>query len=187
MEEPDLRVKSLTGCPDEVLLAIAEISTLECWKTQEMRKETLSTPELIRRGFILERHLRIDCEPACSREPEIRPDSAMADNPSSTLAGATSPADVTLELMAKIFRETAVLYLHTVLSGSNPGACRSMDATWRHTLNVHRGTRDHSDRGCHHPSVPSVAGLSPRPGPRISILFSGLLDRRPRPQGGTQV
>ncbi|KAI6155245.1 fungal-specific transcription factor domain-containing protein [Pisolithus tinctorius] len=124
-EELDTRVESLTGCPDEILLGIAEISSLECWKVQEMRKGTLSTRELIRRGDILERHLRTECEPACAPEADqtrLHPGSVMSGDPTTTgLPRTASPADVTRQLVAKIFRETALVYLYTVLNGSYPG------------------------------------------------------------------
>ncbi|KAI6042544.1 fungal-specific transcription factor domain-containing protein [Pisolithus marmoratus] len=122
LEELDTRVESLTACPDEILLGIAEISRLECWKTQEMRKATLSMRELIRRGDILERHLRVECESACAPEADqtrLHPGSVMSGDPG--LPRTASPPDVTRQLVAKIFRETALLYLYTVLSGSYPG------------------------------------------------------------------
>lgn len=126
LEELDTRVESLTACPDEILLGIAEISSLECWKVQEMRKGTLSMRELIRRGDILERHLRIECEPACAPETDqtrLHPGSAMSSDPTTTgLPRTASPADVARQLVAKIFRETALVYLYTVLNGSYPGA-----------------------------------------------------------------
>ncbi|KAI6168128.1 fungal-specific transcription factor domain-containing protein [Pisolithus thermaeus] len=125
LEELDTRVESLTACPDEIMLGIAEISSLECWKVQEMRKGTLSMRELIRRVDILERHLRIDCEPACALEADqtrLHPGSAMGGDPTATgLPRTASPADVARQLVAKIFRETALVYLHTVLNGSYPG------------------------------------------------------------------
>lgn len=124
LEELDTRVESLTACPDEILLGIAEISSLECWKVQEMRKGTLSMRELIRRGDILERHLRFECEPACTPETDqtrLHPGSAMSSDPTAAgLPRTASPADVARQLVAKIFRETALLYLYTVLNGSYP-------------------------------------------------------------------
>ncbi|KAI6123527.1 fungal-specific transcription factor domain-containing protein [Pisolithus croceorrhizus] len=119
LEELDTRVESLTACPDEIMLGIAEISSLECWKVQEMRKGTLSMRELIRRGDILERHLRIECEPACA--PEADQTRLHGDPTATGLPRTASPADVARQLVAKIFRETALAYLHTVLNGSYPG------------------------------------------------------------------
>lgn len=122
-EDWDLRVDSLTGCPDEVLLGIAEISTLSCWKIQEMRKGCLSMKELIRRGNIVESHLR-SCEPMYSRELDqtpLHPDLPV-DEDSNLKEIAVVPAVVdTRQLVAKVYREAALLYLHTILSDPVPG------------------------------------------------------------------
>lgn len=117
-EDSDLRVENLTGCPDEVLLGIAEISTLSCWKAQEMRKGCLSMKELIRRGNIVESHLR-SCEPMYSREPDqtpLHPDLPVGDDPN--LKGMPG---IPAQLVANIYREAALLYLHTILSDPIPG------------------------------------------------------------------
>lgn len=122
-EDSDLRVENLTGCPDEVLLGIAEISTLSCWKTQEMRKGCLSMKELIRRGNIVESHLR-SCEPICSREVDqtpLHPDIPLGeDSDLKGIPGIPAVAD-TRQLVANIYREAALLYLHTILSDPIPG------------------------------------------------------------------
>jgi len=120
-EELDTRAESLTGCPDEVLFGIAEISSLECWKAQEMRNGTLSMRELIRRGDVLERHLRADYA-RDTDQTTLHPESAMGDPNTAGHSGAMSQGDVTRKLVAGIFREAAIVYLHTVLSGSHPGA-----------------------------------------------------------------
>ncbi|KAF8558189.1 hypothetical protein OG21DRAFT_1589091 [Imleria badia] len=121
-EDWDLRVDSLTGCPDEVLLGIAEISTLSCWKAQEMRKGCLSMKELIRRGNIVESHLR-SCEPLYCREPDqtpLHPDLPVDEDNLKGMVGIPAVVD-TRQLVAKIYQETALLYLHTILSGPIPG------------------------------------------------------------------
>ncbi|KAL4072755.1 fungal-specific transcription factor domain-containing protein [Scleroderma yunnanense] len=124
VEELDTRVESLTGCPDEALLGIAEISSLECWKSQEFRNGTLSMKELIRRGDVLERHLRADNQSGYSQDVDqtrLHPESAMSDTSTTRHSGATSQVDVTRQVVASIFREAAIMYLHIVLSGANPG------------------------------------------------------------------
>lgn len=119
-EELDARSESLTGCPDEVLLGIAEISSLECWKAQEMRNGTLSMRELIRRGDVLESHLRADYV-RDTDQTTLHPESAMGDPNAAGHSGPMAQGDVTRKLVAGIFREAAIVYLHTVLSGSHPG------------------------------------------------------------------
>lgn len=130
-DESALRMDSLTGCPDEVLLGIAEIATLSCWKTQELRKGSLSMRELIRRGDVIDRHLRTQTETVLSAEGDQTPlhpelSSMVAEhgnvqNSPPGHAGTSLPADDTRRIVADIFREAAILYLHTVLSDPNPG------------------------------------------------------------------
>lgn len=124
IEEHDARVESLTGCPDEVLLGIAEVSSLECWKAQEIRNGTLSMRELIRRGDVLERHLRAD-HSRDTDQTRLHLESAMNDPSIAGHPGVTSQVDMTRQLMANIFREAAIVYLHIILSGSYPGALYS--------------------------------------------------------------
>ena len=45
-----VRMDLLMGCPDEVLLILAETADLAQWKRQERRLGTLSTRDLLRRG-----------------------------------------------------------------------------------------------------------------------------------------
>ncbi|KAG2146134.1 fungal-specific transcription factor domain-containing protein [Suillus bovinus] len=130
-DEPALRVDSLTGCPDEVLLGIVEIATLLCWKMQELRNGSLSMRELIRRGDVIERHLRTQTEPVLSAEADQTPlhpelssmaiENGNVQNSPAGHAGTPLPADDTRRIVADIFREATILYLHTVLSEPNPG------------------------------------------------------------------
>jgi hypothetical protein len=136
----DLRLESLTGCPDEALLAIAEASALAHWKLQESRSGCLSVRELVRRGDNIEQQLRrnSDTQPGYSdvtqlplRPPKLLPLSLgqMAIRPSITsvdsLVVSSPPVpflDESLrQSVAEIFRESALLYLYTVLSGPYPG------------------------------------------------------------------
>ena len=100
---------AMTGCPDEAMLAIAEVSSLAHWKASQLRNNCLSYPELIRRGTAIEQQLR-----RLSDAPQPRLHST---------AGVTQqPTDEERSLIiARIFRESANLYLHTVLSNSTPG------------------------------------------------------------------
>lgn len=113
----------LTGCPDEAMLCIAETSALAHWKASNKKNGTLSYRELIRRGDALEQRMRqhqsdivdeVDVEMA-----PLHPDllaSAVADSVND------GPSEGTRRIIASIFRETALLYLHTVLSESQPGS-----------------------------------------------------------------
>ncbi|KZP31796.1 hypothetical protein FIBSPDRAFT_775867 [Athelia psychrophila] len=125
-DTPELRMESLTGCPDDVMLALAEVSALAYWKTQEQQNGRLSVRELIRRGDVIELQLRSHTEPESFAEvdqalihPSLVSDFAAM---SASLEGATAaPSEETRRVVATIFRETVSLYLQTVLSDSIPG------------------------------------------------------------------
>jgi len=103
-----LRMDMLSGCPDEAMLAIAEVSALAQWKALQLRNGSLSYPELIRQGTVIEQQLR----QYSSNDRDARLHST---------ADATQPSQEDRSLVASIFREAAHLYLHTVLSNSIPG------------------------------------------------------------------
>ncbi|KAI0768038.1 fungal-specific transcription factor domain-containing protein [Trametes elegans] len=133
----ELRMDALTGCPDEALLALAEISALAHWKTSELHNGTLSVRELIRRGDLIEKEL--GQRAAASRRgtaaaargldmgvaPAGLPMSMGMPQPQPGLVGAgqmpRGTVDTTKHTVAEMFREAAILYLHTVLSDSAPG------------------------------------------------------------------
>jgi Fungal specific transcription factor domain len=125
-------MERLTGIPDEVLLAIAEVSSLAAWKAQEIRNGSLSVRELIRRGDDIEQQLRQhSIEPAnffAERDqvplhpslPSMGVQGTSSSCPSSS-GTRPFPDEEMRRVVARLFREAVVLYLHTVLSDSNPG------------------------------------------------------------------
>jgi len=133
----ELRMDSLTGCPDEVVLGIAEVSALAHWKAQEQQNGCLSMRELIRRGDAIEQHLRTHTEPESFAEVDQAPMHPSLPGTKVDYAGSSSmpalsspesvntaiqfPSEEMRRVVAGIFRETAVLFLHTVLSDSVPG------------------------------------------------------------------
>ncbi|OSC98256.1 hypothetical protein PYCCODRAFT_1439438 [Trametes coccinea BRFM310] len=148
-QHAELRMDALTGCPDEALLAIAEISALAHWKASELQSGSLSVRELIRRGDMIEKelHERTRRVRPCSPDendngfqtglgggaggldmgvaPAGLPMAMGLSQGQPGMAGASRspriPVDNTRETIADMFRETAMLYLHTVLSDSSPG------------------------------------------------------------------
>ena len=103
-----LRMDLLSGCPDEAMLAIAEVSALAQWKTSQLHNGSLSYPELIRRGTAIEQQLR--------QFPSNDHDARLQGT-----NNAMQPTQEDRSLAASIFREAALLFLHTVLSNSMPG------------------------------------------------------------------
>jgi hypothetical protein len=116
-DAPGLQMETLSGCPDDAMLAMAEISVLAHWKRIERQKGTLNYRELIRRGDEIERHLKQN--PATPVFEEDAPLHPSLIQPSVT--DVSSPTHEVRRLLATIFRATALLYLHTVLHDSNPG------------------------------------------------------------------
>jgi len=136
----DLRMDSLTGCPDEVMLGIAEVSALAHWKAQEQQNGSLSMRELVRRGDAIERQLRahtgpeffagIDQAPlhpslpgAAGVDYNIAPTrhTSMSSPQNATHTTIPFPSEDMRRVVAGIFREAVILYLHTVLSDPIPG------------------------------------------------------------------
>lgn len=116
----------LTGCPDEAILAVAEIISLSHWKATELHRGTLSVRELIRRGDDIEQRLRRNqVDHPCGGSLDQTPlDPNLVQQTSAvTESGASSfPSDSMLRQVCSIFRESALLYLQTVLSNPVPGA-----------------------------------------------------------------
>ncbi|KAF8896476.1 fungal-specific transcription factor domain-containing protein [Infundibulicybe gibba] len=117
-----LRMDSLTGCPDEAMLALAEVSALAHWKASELRRRSLSVRELIRRGDDIEQRLRQNNSnppsPVGGDQTPLHPNlqtTALMDT-----AVIPFPSEDTRQIVGNIFRESVVLYLYTVLNDSNP-------------------------------------------------------------------
>jgi hypothetical protein len=137
--EGDIRMESLTGIPDEVLLALAEVSELAHWKVQQQRQASLSVRELIQRGDCIEQQLRQhSADPASFAQTDQAPlhpslpSTGVTQVPMSSLHSRMAsphimqsvgpfPDEEMRRVVASIFRETAILFLNTVLSDSNPG------------------------------------------------------------------
>jgi len=117
--------ESFTGFPDEILYAIAQTSELAFWKTQESLKGTLSTRELIRRGDAIEQGIRQVQETtatSCGLPLELGLIAEL-----SPLIGGDSNSespflnDDARQKVRGLFKESALLYLHSTLSDPNPG------------------------------------------------------------------
>ena len=131
----DLRMEGLSGCPDEVMLALAEVSALAHWKEQESSKGSLSVRELVRRGDEIERqllqrhreqeqqrqHAELVGYPEVNKTP-LHPSLPQALPPLGD-SGHTLPfVDEEIRRTAgNVFREAVLLYLHTVLNDPYPG------------------------------------------------------------------
>ena len=107
--ESEFSMLEVMGCDNLTFLALAEISALAAWKEEETKNQTLSFVELAeRKAKIEERCLRAIAEAEANI---LRDGSAMHDDSLQNRR----------RLTADIFRASARLYLHTVLSGDKPG------------------------------------------------------------------
>ncbi|OCH93068.1 hypothetical protein OBBRIDRAFT_381076 [Obba rivulosa] len=119
-QQAGTRMDMLTGCPDEVVLAIAEISALGHWKATEVGNECLSTRELIRRSDAIE--LRLG-QPASSTQFTEMGQALLDEHVPASLGTAqvTEPmTELARRQSAEIYREATRLYLYTVVCGSSP-------------------------------------------------------------------
>ena len=114
-----------TGFPDEILYAIAQTSELAFWKAQESLKGTLSTRELIRRGDSIERGIR-QIQETTATSSGLSLDLGLGPELSPLMSGDSNLDSPFLNDDARrgvrdLFKEGALLYLHTTLSDPNPG------------------------------------------------------------------
>lgn len=117
--------ESFTGFPDEILYAIAQTSELAFWKSQESLKGTLSTRELIRRGDAIEQGIR-QIQETTATSSGLSLDLGLIAELSPLMGGdANSDSsfhnDDSRRGVRGLFKESALLYLHTILSDPNPG------------------------------------------------------------------
>jgi len=117
--------ESFTGFPDEILYAIAQTSELAFWKSQESLKGTLSTRELIRRGDAIEQGIR-QIQETTATSSGLSLDLGLMADLSPLMGGDSNPDSPFLSDDARrgvrgLFKESALLYLHTTLSDPNPG------------------------------------------------------------------
>jgi hypothetical protein len=146
-----LQLENIMGCSDNIMLCLAEIADLACWKATQQTAGCLSTPELVRRGLVIEKDLRREGQ-AYSKLMRPDPGSMWGSvPPSATMPAAEIPTpsmdlptgglrlgqplsppsspplpnavldgEELRRLVSDIFREAAILYLHTELSELRP-------------------------------------------------------------------
>lgn len=161
---PEISMLPVMGCENNIVLAIAEISNLACWKESQMKRHCLSIPKLVERG------MEIDAKfltPGGASSPSaIRGANGLPPTPGPSSRGAaayggmgmdpqqrymngvyaqnTSPVygpapgmmplgngasevELRRRLTNDIFRASARVYLHTVLSGDYPSCPEIVD------------------------------------------------------------
>ncbi|KAI0687733.1 fungal-specific transcription factor domain-containing protein [Cytidiella melzeri] len=177
---PETSMLPVMGCENNIVLAIAEISNLACWKESQMMRNALSVPKLVERGMEIERKYINPggpCSPSAMRAtghntpefgqagvynqhhqhqqhqqhqqqqqyhqqhqhqqnvmgldgmappmshlgpPPPPPPSTTSSMPNSSMNNEHAEVEIRRSLTNDIFRASARLYLHTVLSGDFP-------------------------------------------------------------------
>jgi len=107
-----IRMENFAGLPNNILLGIAEINGLSCWKSTEINNGSLSYRKLVHRGESIERLLQDQSFAAVALKEEA---GAVG------LPSAIEIGEKTEKLIVGIFREGALQYLNVVISGYNPG------------------------------------------------------------------
>ena len=115
---PELSMIPIMGCENHIVLAIAEISELSHWKEMQTRTGCLSMLSLVQRGMEIEqKYLQRSSNGLFPQDPFLIPPS-----------GSTYADEETRQICQRrkltndIFRASARVYLHTVLSGDYPSS-----------------------------------------------------------------
>lgn len=99
----ELSMLTVMGCENHIVWALSEISNLACWKDSQKTRHALSTLELVKRGTRIEEYLM----------PPVKPPVFYSD------------LEQTRILTSQVFRASARVYLHSVLSGDSP-SCKEI-------------------------------------------------------------
>jgi hypothetical protein len=114
LENCQLKLHEMMGCQTWVMLAIAEITALESWRESQMTAGTLSIVQLVEHATKLDKKIIIGIDDIKSKSSQ-QWDSLEADSALVTLC----------------FAYSALVYLHTILSGSSPLAPEIRENTER--------------------------------------------------------
>ncbi|QRV90024.1 Fungal specific transcription factor domain [Ceratobasidium sp. AG-Ba] len=136
------QLENVMGCSDSIMLCLAEIADLACWKATHQAAGTLSMPELVRRRGVVDSIwgnvppmptatiTEMGVPPSLMQRPGLNTDlpnggsrlgQPLSPPSSPPLPSAVPNGDELRRLVSDIFREAAILYLHTELSELRPG------------------------------------------------------------------
>lgn len=170
---PEISMLPVMGCENKIVLAIAEISNLAHWKESHLRRGCLSIPDLVHRGADIEGTLLAPTSPlngVVPLQPGMYGPHALQSHVH--MNGQHGP-DVEVaqrrRLTNNIFRASAKVYLHTVLSGDYPACPEIMNAVTE-TIEALREVPD-APTSVHRSVVRSVV---------FGICISGCLTDDPR-------
>lgn len=143
-ELDDLRMDVFMGCPDDVMLALAQTADLAHWKAQKKSNRCLSVRELVDRAAGIEQELRgvsslnqrrhssssvFTPSPSISL-PSLSPATTDSSGMTPTFAHPRAGSDPSEfgQLVGEVFRSAALVYLHTVTNDHHPRVPEIRDA-----------------------------------------------------------
>lgn len=113
---PNLSMLPIMGCENHIVRAIAEISSLYQWKQIQTNSGRLSIPLLVQKGLEIEKSLS-------ESSPLFGSDEYLTSPPSNAYSSLEAREIYQRRrLTNQIFRASAKVYLHTVLSGDHPSS-----------------------------------------------------------------
>jgi hypothetical protein len=107
LEREDIIIEHLNGCRNWAMHLILEICQLDSWKKKAEMAQRLSVIDLVKRGGQIEGRLRqglAKIENASLKETSVEHTSGLSDQ----------------DEVTRIFALSAMIYLHTVISGAHP-------------------------------------------------------------------
>ncbi|KAG2051685.1 hypothetical protein BDR06DRAFT_577442 [Suillus hirtellus] len=119
---PELFMIGVMGCENRIVLTLAEIADLACWKDGCRLASRFSVPEFVRRGQNIEAILKTTSDP-------------------DHLQGFESEMSRRRRLTSDVFRASALVYLHSVISGDHP-QCPEIMSNIAETVNCLRRAED---------------------------------------------
>ena len=100
-----LSMLDIMGCENHIVWALAAISHLACWKNQQNATGHLSMPALVKQGESIERYLM----------------------PPTSIPETHTKLEQTRLVTSQVFRASARVYLHSVVSGAHPSCTEIKD------------------------------------------------------------
>jgi C6 transcription factor Pro1 len=100
-----LSMLDIMGCESHIVWALAAVSNLACWKNRQNATGHLSMPALVKRGELIERYLM----------------------PPTSIPETRTELQRTRLLTSQVFRASARVYLHSVVSGAHPSCTEIKD------------------------------------------------------------
>ena len=131
----ELSMLPIMGCENHVVWALAEISNLASWKDLQKERGALSMPDLINRGAKIEKHIMPPTLPLIFYDTQ----------------------DQMRLLTSQVFRASARVYLHSVLSGDYP-SCKEIAEGVADTIQWLKRVPEQVPEPEQDPSIRSLSG-----------------------------